>query len=81
MNFFDEYNQKKLLPMNWKILKIPIVFEREDAGVHISNVDFIVEGDNPPISPFGTGATPSEIYSDGFVDIANAGKNRHLEEV
>lgn len=100
---------------------VPYCFGGPDAGVHISNVDFIVEGDNPPISPFGTGVIPSEIdkaiaqqiveqipngaclqlgiggmpnavgsliansdlkelgvhteiYSDGFVDIANAGK-------
>lgn len=100
---------------------VPYCFGHADAGVHISNVNFIVEGDNPPISPFGSGATPSEvdtaiaqqivehipngaclqlgiggmpnavgtliansdlkelgvhteIYSDGFVDIANAGK-------
>ena len=100
---------------------MPYCFGGPDAGVHISKVDFIVEGDNPPISPFGTGAPPSEIdqaiaqqiveqipngaclqlgiggmpnavgtliahsdlkelgvhteiYSDGFVDIANAGK-------
>lgn len=100
---------------------IPYCFGHTDAGVHISNVDFIVEGNNPPVSPFGSGATPSEIdkaiaqqivehipngaclqlgiggmpnavgtliansdlkelgvhteiYSDGFVDIAKAGK-------
>lgn len=92
-----------------------------DAGVHVSEVDFIVEGDNPPIAALpsggeasdvdkaiakqivehipnraclqlGIGAMPNtlgsliahsdlkdlgvhtEIYSDGFVDIANAGK-------
>ena len=100
---------------------VPYCFGHADAGVHISNVNFIVEGDNPPISPFGSGAAPSEvdkaiaqqivehipngaclqlgiggmpnavgtliansdlkelgvhteIYSDGFVDIAKAGK-------
>lgn len=100
---------------------IPYCFGGPETGVHISKVDYIVEGDNPPISPFGTGAPPSEIdkqiaekivdhipngaclqlgiggmpnavgsliahsdlkelgvhteiYSDGFVDIANAGK-------
>jgi len=92
-----------------------------DAGVHISEVDYIVEGDNPPIAALpsggeasdvdraiaeqivaqipnraclqlGIGAMPNtvgsliahsdlkdlgvhtEIYSDGFVDIAKAGK-------
>ena len=100
---------------------VPYCLGHADAGVHISNVNFIVEGDNPPISPFGSGAAPSEvdkaiaqqivehipngaclqlgiggmpnavgtliansdlkelgvhteIYSDGFVDIAKAGK-------
>lgn len=100
---------------------VPYCFGGKDAGVHISKVDYIVEGNNPPISPFGTGAPPSEIdkmiaekivehipngaclqlgiggmpnavgsliahsdlkelgvhteiYSDGFVDIAHAGK-------
>lgn len=100
---------------------VPYCFGESDAGVHISKVDYIVEGDNPPISPFGTGAAPSEvdkaiaqqivdhipngaclqlgiggmpnavgsliahsdlkelgvhteIYSDGFVDIAKSGK-------
>ena len=92
-----------------------------EAGIHISEVDLIVEGDNPPIAALpsggeasdmdkaiakqivehipnraclqlGIGAMPNtvgsliahsdlkdlgvhtEIYSDGFVDIANAGK-------
>lgn len=92
-----------------------------DSGVHISEVDFIVEGDNPPIIALppnqnatdidqaiarqivehipnraclqlGIGSMPNtigsllaqsdikdlgvhtEIYSDGFVDMANAGK-------
>ena len=92
-----------------------------EAGIHISEVDFIVEGDNPPIAALpsggnasdvdkaiakqivehipnraclqlGIGAMPNtvgsliahsdlkdlgvhtEIYSDGFVDIANADK-------
>lgn len=100
---------------------MPYCFGSSDAGVHISNVHYIVEGDNPPVSPFGTGAPPSEIdqaiakrivehipngaclqlgiggmpnavgsliahsdlkelgvhteiYSDGFVDIAKSGK-------
>ncbi|MBR2045120.1 MAG: butyryl-CoA:acetate CoA-transferase [Agathobacter sp.] len=100
---------------------VPYCFGGTEAGVHISKVDYIVEGNNPPVSPFGTGAAPSEvdkaiaqqivehipngaclqlgiggmpnavgtliansdlkelgvhteIYSDGFVDIANAGK-------
>lgn len=100
---------------------VPYCFGGPESGVHISKVDFIVEGDNAPIPPFGTGAPPSEIdkaiakqivehipngaclqlgiggmpnavgsliadsdlkelgvhteiYSDGFVDIANAGK-------
>lgn len=100
---------------------VPYCFGNPEAGIHISKVDFIVEGDNPPISPFGSGAEPSEIdkaiahriveyipngaclqlgiggmpnavgsliahsdlkelgvhteiYSDGFVDIAMAGK-------
>lgn len=100
---------------------VPYCFGGSEAGIHISNVHYIVEGDNPPISPFGTGAPPSdvdksiaaqivehipngaclqlgiggmpnavgsliahsdlkelgvhtEIYSDGFVDIAKAGK-------
>ena len=100
---------------------VPYCFGGSDAGIHISKVNYIVEGDNPPIAPFGTGAPPSEIdkaiaekivehipngaclqlgiggmpnavgsliahsdlkelgvhteiYSDGFVDIANSGK-------
>ena len=100
---------------------VPYCFGNSESGIHISKVDYIVEGDNPPISAFGTGAAPSEvdkmiarkiveqipngaclqlgiggmpnavgsliaesdlkelgvhteIYSDGFVDIANAGK-------
>ena len=100
---------------------VPYCFGDSESGIHISKVDYIVEGDNPPISPFGTGAPPSdvdkaiaaqivehipngaclqlgiggmpnavgsliahsdlkelgvhtEIYSDGFVDIAMAGK-------
>ncbi len=100
---------------------VPYCMGDPEAGIHISKVDFIVEGEHPPISPFGTGAPPSEvdksiarqivnqipngaclqlgiggmpnavgsliaesdlkelgvhteIYSDGFVDIAKAGK-------
>lgn len=100
---------------------VPYCHGDPEAGVHISKVNYIVEGDNPPISPFGSGAAPSEvdktiarqivehipngaclqlgiggmpnavgsliadsdlkelgvhteIYSDGFVDIAKAGK-------
>lgn len=100
---------------------MPYCIGGPETGVHISNVDFIVEGDNPPISTFGSagaisdideaiaehiveyiangsclqlgiGGMPNavgsliaksdlkdlgvhtEIYSDGFVDIANAGK-------
>lgn len=100
---------------------MPYCFGGSDAGIHISKVHYIVEGDNPPVSPLGTGAAPSEIdqaiakriveqipngaclqlgiggmpnavgsliadsdlkelgvhteiYSDGFVDIAKAGK-------
>lgn len=100
---------------------VPYCFGTEESGVHISKVDYIVEGENPPISPFGTGGAASdvdrtiaehilehipngaclqlgiggmpnalgsliahsdlkelgvhtEIYSDGFVDIAKAGK-------
>ena len=100
---------------------VPYCFGNEESGIHISKVDFIVEGDNPPISAFGNGGAASEIdvtiaehilehipnkaclqlgiggmpnalgsliahsdlkelgvhteiYSDGFVDIALAGK-------
>ena len=100
---------------------VPYCFGNETSGIHISNVDYIVEGDNPPISAFGSGGVVSdvdkiiaehilehipngaclqlgiggmpnalgsliahsdlkelgvhtEIYSDGFVDIAKAGK-------
>lgn len=100
---------------------VPYCFGNEDSHVHISKVDFIVEGNNPPISAFGSGSVASEvdktiaehildhipngaclqlgiggmpnalgsliahsdlkelgvhteIYSDGFVDIAKAGK-------
>lgn len=100
---------------------MPYCIGGPDAGVHISKVDFIVEGENPPISAFGSGGIASEvdktiaehilehipngaclqlgiggmpnalgsliahsdlkelgvhteIYSDGFVDIAQAGK-------
>ena len=100
---------------------VPYCFGTEESGVHISKVDYIVEGENPPISAFGTGGAASdidktiaehilehipngaclqlgiggmpnalgsliahsdlkelgvhtEIYSDGFVDIAKAGK-------
>lgn len=100
---------------------MPYCFGSQESGIHISKVDYIVENDNPPVTPFGTGASPSEIdkiiaskivehipngaclqlgiggmpnavgsliahsdlkelgvhteiYSDGFVDIANAGK-------
>lgn len=100
---------------------MPYCMGREDAGIHISKVDYIVEGDNPPICALRANPTPSEIdiaiaeqivteipngaclqlgigampttvgsliaqsdlkdlgvhteiYSDGFVDIAKAGK-------
>lgn len=100
---------------------MPYCIGGPDAGIHISKVDFIVEGEHPPIAAFGTGSAASEIdqaiakqilehipngaclqlgiggmpnalgslvahsdlkelgvhteiYSDGFVDIANAGK-------
>lgn len=100
---------------------MPYCIGGSDAGIHISKVDFIVEGDNPPVAAFGTGSSASdvdkaiaekilgqipngaclqlgiggmpnalgsliansdlkelgvhtEIYSDGFVDIAKAGK-------
>lgn len=100
---------------------IPYCVGGPEAGIHISKVDFIVEGDNSPITTLpsggkasdvdkaiaeqivahipnraclqlGIGAMPNtvgsliahsdlkdlgvhtEIYSDGFVDIANAGK-------
>lgn len=100
---------------------IPYCVGGPEAGIHISEVDFIVEGDNSPITTLpsggkasdvdkaiaeqivahipnraclqlGIGAMPNtvgsliahsdlkdlgvhtEIYSDGFVDIANAGK-------
>lgn len=100
---------------------MPYCFGGSNAGIHISNVDYIVEGDNPPICSMGSASAPSkvdkaiakqivehipngaclqlgiggmpnavgsliahsdlkelgvhtEIYSDGFVDIANAGK-------
>ena len=100
---------------------MPYCVGDKDAGVHISEVDFIVEGDNPPIAALPTGMEASEIdkaiaqqivehipnraclqlgigtmpntvgsliahsdlkdlgvhteiYSDGFVDIARAGK-------
>lgn len=100
---------------------VPYCFGGTEAGIHISKVDYIVEGENPPISAFGAGGTVSdidrtiaehilehipngaclqlgiggmpnalgsliahsdlkelgvhtEIYSDGFVDIAKAGK-------
>ncbi len=100
---------------------VPYCMGGPGTGIHISEVDYIVEGDNPPISPFGNGELPSEvektiakqivtqipngaclqlgiggmpnalgsliaesdlkelgvhteIYSDGFVDIAKAGK-------
>lgn len=100
---------------------MPYCMGGKDAGVHISNVDLIVEGENPPIIALpsgmeasdtdksiakqivelipnraclqlGIGTMPNtvgsiiaqsdlkdlgvhtEIYSDGFVDIANAGK-------
>ena len=100
---------------------LPYCHGPADAGIHISEVDFIVEGDNPPVFAFPSLPTPSavdqaiaqrivdeipngaclqlgigsmpttvgsliaqsdlkdlgvhtEIYSDGFVDIAKAGK-------
>ncbi len=100
---------------------VPYCFGGADASIHISKVDYIVEGDHPPISAFGSGGIASdvdrtiaehilehipngaclqlgiggmpnalgsliahsdlkelgvhtEIYSDGFVDIAKAGK-------
>lgn len=100
---------------------VPYCFGREDAGIHISKVTYIVEGENPPMAAFGSGGIASdvdktiaehilehipngaclqlgiggmpnalgsliahsdlkelgvhtEIYSDGFVDIAKAGK-------
>ena len=100
---------------------MPYCFGNSESGIHISKVYYIVEGNNPPVAPFGTGAPPSEIdkaiaakivehipngaclqlgiggmpnavgsliadsdlkelgvhteiYSDGFVDIAKAGK-------
>ena len=100
---------------------VPYCMGHPENGIHISEVDFIVEGDNPPISALkavptpsdvdkaiaerivaeipngaclqlGIGAMPNtvgsliahsdlkdlgvhtEIYSDGFVDIAKAGK-------
>jgi len=99
---------------------VPYCMGGTDAGVHISQVDYIVEGDNPPITALaamtpseidkaiaeqivkqipngaclqlGIGGMPNtvgsliahsdlkdlgvhtEIYSDGFVDIAQAGK-------
>lgn len=99
---------------------MPYCIGGTDAGVHISKVDYIVEGDNPPITTLGNttaseidktiaeqivphipngaclqlgiGGMPNtvgsliahsdlkdlgvhtEIYSDGFVDIAEAGK-------
>lgn len=100
---------------------VPYCMGGKDSGIHISNVDFIVEGENPPIAALpsdmetsdtdkaiakqivdhipnraclqlGIGTMPNaigsliaqsdlkdlgvhtEIYSDGFVDIANAGK-------
>lgn len=100
---------------------MPYCIGGPETGVHISKVDYIVEGGNPPISVFGTGGAISEvdksiakqilehipngaclqlgigsmpnalgsliadsdlkelgvhteIYSDGFVDIAKAGK-------
>lgn len=100
---------------------MPYCIGGSDAGVHISNVDYIVEGENPPVSALktlpaptevdkaiakrivaeipngaclqlGIGAMPNavgsliahsdlkdlgvhtEIYSDGFVDIAKSGK-------
>ncbi len=100
---------------------VPYCFGGEDSGIHISKVNYIVEGDNPPISAFGSGGTVSdidkaiahqiiqhipngaclqlgiggmpnalgsliahsdlkelgvhtEIYSDGYVDMAKAGK-------
>ena len=100
---------------------IPYCMGGEDAGIHISKVNYIVEGDNPPVCALkaypkpsevdiaiaeqivkeipngaclqlGIGSMPNtvgsliaqsdlkdlgvhtEIYSDGFVDIAKAGK-------
>lgn len=99
---------------------VPYCIGNEDAGVHISKVNYIVEGDNPPITALGAttaseidkaiaeqivplipngaclqlgiGGMPNtvgsliahsdlkdlgvhtEIYSDGFVDMAKAGK-------
>lgn len=100
---------------------MPYCIGGADAGIHISKVDFIVEGEHPPVAAFGTGSLASdvdqaiakqilehipngaclqlgigsmpnalgsliahsdlkelgvhtEIYSDGFVDIAQTGK-------
>lgn len=99
---------------------VPYCFGGEDAGIHISKVDYIVESDDPPIAApgsantseiektiaeqivphipngaclqLGIGGMPNavgsllahsdikdlgvhtEIYSDGFVDLAKAGK-------
>lgn len=100
---------------------VPYCYGNETSGIHISKVNYIVEGENPPISAFGSGGSISEIdktiaehildhipngaclqlgiggmpnalgsliahsdlkelgvhteiYSDGFVDIAKAGK-------
>lgn len=100
---------------------MPYCFGHKDAGIHISKVNYIVEGNHPPVCSVGGGGAVSEvdkaiaehllehipngaclqlgiggmpnvlgsmiaqsdlkelgvhteIYSDGFVDIANAGK-------
>ena len=40
---------------------MPVCFGPDHNGVHISNVDMIVEGDNPPIGEMGGGGEPTEV--------------------
>ena len=40
---------------------IPVCYGGFEEGIHVSKVDMIVEGDNPPIAEMGSGGAPTEV--------------------
>ena len=52
---------------------MPYCFGNADSGIHISKVDYIVEGDNPAITSFGSGLAAS--------DVDKAIANKILEQI
>ncbi|MBO5565105.1 MAG: butyryl-CoA:acetate CoA-transferase [Lachnospiraceae bacterium] len=40
---------------------MPVCLGGSEVGVHISRVDYIVEGENPPIAELGAGGPPTEV--------------------